>query len=388
MLLLARLPHTRERQFAESSLLPTRAPSLLTLRWLPDPADRAQYMSMAGDDGWCKHYDKDSRRCTIYESRPQFCRVDANQWEQTLGVPPDEVGREVREACRSWIGEVYGEHAEEMLRFDETVVALGAPSPSEDALASEAAEDQEDEQVAEARAAAQQKGGGYFETEYMEYMDDGVEVAQSCGRPKAAAVPPAVLEHLPPTPPGVRRFKNRRLPRDSKHDSKPDSKPPHEDGPVPSCRRRLESAREGWLDSLWWRISCFSDEFRDAVDIPAMPNLMPWGLQKWEELEEPQKNKPQASASKAPASASKAHQAAADLGATAAKSRSPSHSSLASLEGLAAGVAGGLGVSLGSAALLFCVVRRRARGGRGAPCECRSQSGKQSSTSHGALESL
>ena len=160
MLLLARLPHTRERQFAESSLLPTRAPSLLTLRWLPDPADRAQYMSMAGDDGWCKHYDKDSRRCTIYESRPQFCRVDANQWEQTLGVPPDEVGREVREACRSWIGEVYGEHAEEMLRFDETVVALGAPSPSEDALASEAAEDQEDEQVAEARAAAQQKGGG------------------------------------------------------------------------------------------------------------------------------------------------------------------------------------------------------------------------------------
>ena len=124
-----------------------------------------------------------------------------------------------------------------------------------------------------------------------------------------------------------------------------------------------------------------------------MPNLMPWGLQKWEELEEPKKkqasaSKAQASASKVQASASKAHQAVADLGATAAKSRSPSHSSLASLEGLAAGVAGGLGVSLGSAALLFCVVRRRARGGRGAPCECRSQSGKQSSTSHGALESL
>jgi len=34
------------------------------------------YLAMVGPDGWCIHFDTGSRRCRIYEQRPDFCRVD------------------------------------------------------------------------------------------------------------------------------------------------------------------------------------------------------------------------------------------------------------------------------------------------------------------------
>eukprot|EP00953_Heterococcus_sp_UTEX-ZZ885_P000399 744-Heterococcus_DN1.PRE.3 len=42
--------------------------------WLPEES-LALYKSMVADDGWCKHYDKTNRACTIYEDRPYFCKV-------------------------------------------------------------------------------------------------------------------------------------------------------------------------------------------------------------------------------------------------------------------------------------------------------------------------
>jgi len=31
---------------------------------------------MVGEDGWCIHFDTGRRRCRIYDSRPDFCRVE------------------------------------------------------------------------------------------------------------------------------------------------------------------------------------------------------------------------------------------------------------------------------------------------------------------------
>lgn len=31
---------------------------------------------MVGEDGWCIHFDTGGRRCSIYDSRPDFCRVE------------------------------------------------------------------------------------------------------------------------------------------------------------------------------------------------------------------------------------------------------------------------------------------------------------------------
>ena len=40
-----------------------------------NPEQRQLFLSMVGDDGWCRHYDTGGRRCRIYEDRPDFCQV-------------------------------------------------------------------------------------------------------------------------------------------------------------------------------------------------------------------------------------------------------------------------------------------------------------------------
>ena len=37
---------------------------------------RHTYLAMVGEDGWCIHYDTGGRRCRIYDTRPEFCRVE------------------------------------------------------------------------------------------------------------------------------------------------------------------------------------------------------------------------------------------------------------------------------------------------------------------------
>lgn len=39
------------------------------------PGQRRAYLAMVGADGWCIHFDTGGRRCRIYNSRPDFCRV-------------------------------------------------------------------------------------------------------------------------------------------------------------------------------------------------------------------------------------------------------------------------------------------------------------------------
>ncbi len=37
---------------------------------------RSTYLAMVGEDGWCIHFDTGGRRCRIYATRPDFCRVE------------------------------------------------------------------------------------------------------------------------------------------------------------------------------------------------------------------------------------------------------------------------------------------------------------------------
>jgi Fe-S-cluster containining protein len=41
------------------------------------PQQRATYLALVGPDGWCVHYDTGGQRCRIYDTRPDFCRIDA-----------------------------------------------------------------------------------------------------------------------------------------------------------------------------------------------------------------------------------------------------------------------------------------------------------------------
>ena len=48
------------------------------------------FISMIGPDDWCKHFDKENRLCTIYENRPEFCRVDKQNFKKMFDIDEDE----------------------------------------------------------------------------------------------------------------------------------------------------------------------------------------------------------------------------------------------------------------------------------------------------------
>lgn len=88
------------------------------------------YRSMIGPDGWCIHYEKTTRKCSIYPGdysfcvdcllcllkqllvplnsvnticiffadRPYFCRVESNVFQSLYGIPKKKFNQE---ACRS-----------------------------------------------------------------------------------------------------------------------------------------------------------------------------------------------------------------------------------------------------------------------------------------------
>jgi Fe-S-cluster containining protein len=77
---------------------------------------RATYLSMVGDDGWCIHYDSGGQRCTIYAERPDFCRV--SELGTLFDVPPDELDSFAISCCRQQIRATYGGRSGVMRRFD------------------------------------------------------------------------------------------------------------------------------------------------------------------------------------------------------------------------------------------------------------------------------
>lgn len=85
------------------------------------PSELAHYLSLVGDDGWCLNYDAQTRRCTIYDTRPSFCRVNAGAFEKMYGIAPDELDEFAIDCCEQQIEGVYGNQSEELDRFTTAV---------------------------------------------------------------------------------------------------------------------------------------------------------------------------------------------------------------------------------------------------------------------------
>ena len=68
-----------------------------------DPGDRpdlpeylsgeelALYLSLVGEDGWCIHFNQNTRECGVYEERPGFCRVQPDTFSRMFGIEPEEL---------------------------------------------------------------------------------------------------------------------------------------------------------------------------------------------------------------------------------------------------------------------------------------------------------
>ena len=79
------------------------------------------YLGMVGEDGWCINYDKNTRKCTIYEQRPRFCRVNPDTFQDMYEVEKEEFNEFAIACCRDQIGGVYGNNSAEMQQYNREV---------------------------------------------------------------------------------------------------------------------------------------------------------------------------------------------------------------------------------------------------------------------------
>ena len=71
--------------------------------------------SMTSKDGWCIYFDKSKRKCTIYESRPHFCRV--NEFSKTFKDYLKNGDKFLIDCCTQHISSIYGRKSKQMKAF-------------------------------------------------------------------------------------------------------------------------------------------------------------------------------------------------------------------------------------------------------------------------------
>ncbi|KAK9677374.1 hypothetical protein RND81_11G139500 [Saponaria officinalis] len=86
-----------------------------------NPHDVQLYNSLVGTDGWCIHYDKINRKCSIYDERPYFCRVETDVFQTLYGISKRKFNKEACSFCNDTIKAIYGADSEELNRFNKAV---------------------------------------------------------------------------------------------------------------------------------------------------------------------------------------------------------------------------------------------------------------------------
>lgn len=85
------------------------------------PAQLSQYLSMVGEDGWCINFDRQTRLCTIYDQRPEFCRVQPDIFAKMYQIAPGEFEQFAIDCCHEHIEDLYGEDSLEMNSYRQQV---------------------------------------------------------------------------------------------------------------------------------------------------------------------------------------------------------------------------------------------------------------------------
>ncbi|XP_010691458.2 uncharacterized protein LOC104904779 [Beta vulgaris subsp. vulgaris] len=86
-----------------------------------NPSDIELYESLVGADGWCIHFDKSNRTCSIYEDRPYFCRVEPDVFQNLYGINKRKFNKEACSFCKDTIKTIYGADSEELDRFNKAI---------------------------------------------------------------------------------------------------------------------------------------------------------------------------------------------------------------------------------------------------------------------------
>ncbi|PHT38376.1 hypothetical protein CQW23_21949 [Capsicum baccatum] len=86
-----------------------------------DPSDVELFNSLVGSDGWCIHFDKSTRKCSIYADRPYFCRVEPAIFETLYGIEKKKFNKEACSCCIDTIKAVYGSSSKELENFNAAI---------------------------------------------------------------------------------------------------------------------------------------------------------------------------------------------------------------------------------------------------------------------------
>ncbi|XP_009765000.1 uncharacterized protein LOC107817168 [Nicotiana tabacum] len=86
-----------------------------------DPSDVELFQSMVGSDGWCIHFEKSTRKCSIYADRPYFCRVEPAIFETLYGIETKKFNKEACSSCIDTIKAIYGSSSKELENYNAAV---------------------------------------------------------------------------------------------------------------------------------------------------------------------------------------------------------------------------------------------------------------------------
>ncbi|XP_057741887.1 uncharacterized protein LOC130960491 isoform X1 [Arachis stenosperma] len=90
------------------------------IQWV-HPALYKHYKSLIGLDGWCIHYEKITRKCSIYSERPYFCRVEPEIFDSLYGISKKKFNKEACSCCRDTIKAIYGPNSKELHNFNNSI---------------------------------------------------------------------------------------------------------------------------------------------------------------------------------------------------------------------------------------------------------------------------
>ena len=83
------------------------------------PVDQDLFLSLVSSDGWCRYFDKSTRRCTIYEERPGFCNI--RNISGLFKISPEIQNDFAIQCCKQHIKSIYGGRSKEMKRFVRSI---------------------------------------------------------------------------------------------------------------------------------------------------------------------------------------------------------------------------------------------------------------------------
>ncbi|KAI5682195.1 hypothetical protein M9H77_03423 [Catharanthus roseus] len=86
-----------------------------------DPSDVQYYNSLIGTDGWCIHFDKATRKCSIYADRPYFCRVEPDIFQTLYGIDKKKFNMEACSSCIDTIKAIHGSNSKELDDFNHAI---------------------------------------------------------------------------------------------------------------------------------------------------------------------------------------------------------------------------------------------------------------------------